>query len=193
MLSLIAMLSGCASASARSCRADAAAGAALQQLQGAADSLVVRLAQAADSDTTSLRRSLQAVVDRVAQLDACKTLTSAESLRSAGTLALTAQTLGQPTVEHAYRWARRAVVLDSADRRNWRVMAHSWDQLQVLQRQPQWFGTVISCDAGVAGRCVIAPIDSTRVSDPQRVELGLRTLVQQRATVDSMNRLRTQP
>lgn len=189
-ISVTAMLSACVSTRPRGCGA-ASEDASLARLQGIADSTVVALRSVSDTQVTVLRAYLQAVVDRAVTLDRCGRVTTPTELRAAATLGLTARVLGAPAVEPAYRWSRRAVVLDSADRQNWRVMAQAWDQLQVLQRQPQWFGTAIVCAAMPEGRCVLAPLDSTRVSDAQRVELGLRTMAQQRQTVDSMNKART--
>jgi hypothetical protein len=167
----------------------------LSRLSVTADSTLNALRTANDSQAIWLRQYLQAVVDRTATLDQCGHVSTAPDLKTAARLGLNAAALGAPTVERAYRWARRAVALDSADRRTWRTMASAWDQLQVLNKQPQWFATVISCanSAAADGRCVLAPLDTTRVSDPQRVELGLRTLVQQRAMVDSLNRARGRP
>ena len=165
----------------------------LSRLSVTADSTLNALRTANDSQAIWLRQYLQAVVDRTATLDQCGHVSTAPDLKTAARLGLNAAALGAPTVERAYRWARRAVALDSADRRTWRTMASAWDQLQVLNKQPQWFATVISCANAADGRCVLAPLDTTRVSDPQRVELGLRTLIQQRAMVDSLNRARGRP
>jgi hypothetical protein len=157
------------------------------------DSTVTALRTAADTQAIWLRQYLQAMVDRTDELDGCGRLGGASDLRTAAALALQAAVLGVPTVERAYRWSRRAVDADSSDRRSWRLMASAWDQMQVLRKQPQWFATVFSCAAASDGRCVLAAIDTTRVTDPQRVELGLNTLVQQRALIDSLNRARGRP
>lgn len=191
----IVVLSGvaaCASSRGRSCR-EPAEPAELARLSRTVDSTVNAMRTASDTQATWLRQYLQAMIDRTAELDACGRVARADDLRTAAALGLRAAVLGVPTVERAYIWSRRAVLADTADRRSWRVMAGAWDQLQILRMQPQWFATVISCDRAPDGRCSLATIDTTRVTDPQRVELGLHTLTQQRAMIDSINRARVRP
>lgn len=181
-----------ACASSRSQRCDAGRDPAeLSRLGVAADSVASRLTTGPDSQKTVTRQYLQSIVDRAAELDACGQLASAEDLLAAGRLAFASRELGLETVERAYRWSRRAVVADTSDRAAWRVMANAWDQLQVVLEKPQWFATNVSCPT--RGRCVMARLDTTRVSDAQRAELGLRTLAQQRELVDSLNRARGRP
>lgn len=45
--------------------------------------------------------------------------------------------------------------------------------------QPQWYGTQYQCDS--EGRRQYFPVDTTRVSDAERVRLGVPTLAEQRA------------
>jgi len=52
---------------------------------------------------------------------------------------------------------------------------------------------VVICASPIIGRCSIAPLDSSRVSDALRLDLGLLTLKQQQMLVDSLNRVRSQP
>jgi hypothetical protein len=163
------------------------------QLGRIADSTLRAMRGASDSTAVSLRQYLQSIVDRGALLDVCGLASRADDYRALSSMAMQASSLGSETTERAYAWARRAVVLDSADRENWRVMARAWDQLQLSRKLPQWFGTALVCNAGSDKRCSLAPLDSTRVSDPQRVELGLPTLSQQRGVLDSMNRARGRP
>lgn len=165
----------------------------LQRLARIADSAATDIRLSVDTMAPLPRRFLQGVVDRVIVLDGCGMLRSSDDLRAASSTALTARTLGPPMIRRAYAWARDAVVRDNADRRNWRVMAESWDQLQVLQRRPQWFATVVTCVSPILGRCSLAPLDSSRVSDALRIEFGLPTLRQQQQLVDSLNRVRSQP
>lgn len=188
-LSGVLVLAACAGPQARRC-GDTVDLSELRRLATTVDSTVFALKQAPDSQAKALTQYLHAVVDRTSDLDACGRVTTAFDLRSAAQLGLSAGVLGLETVERAYRWSRRAVVADTADRLSWRVMATAWDQLQVLQQRPQWFATVISCPSRTDARCLLAPIDTTHVTDPQRAELGLRTLVQQRAFLDSLNRSR---
>jgi hypothetical protein len=191
-LLMLLMLAGCLSSPARRCGATADP-MELRRLSLTTDSTVRALRSARDSQLTPLRQYLQSVVDRTAQLDACGRVTTARDLRTAAQLGLSAQTLGLETAERAYRWSRRAVVADTADRANWRVMAYAWDQLQLAQQRPQWFATIVACPDAPGARCRLAPLDSTRVTDAQRAELGLRTVQQQRDLVDSLNRTRTRP
>ncbi len=189
---LLTMLSACATSSARRCNAATDAG-ELPRLTRTADSTTAALQAATDSQSVALRQYLQSVVDRAAALDACGHVTSPRDLRTAAQLGLSAGALGAETLERAYRWSRRAVVADTSDRSSWRLMATAWDQLRVVQGQPQWFGTVVSCTGSANARCALAPIDTSRVTDPERVELGLRTLMQQRERADSMTRARSRP
>lgn len=187
------MLTACASTHARQTCRDPRPADELQQLTVVADSTAAALRQSADTMAPALRQYLQGVVDRVVALERCGRVGTPTELRQAALVAHAARTLGERTVERAYGWSRRAVVLDSADRRNWRVMALAWDQLQVVQQKPQWFATVVSCVTPILGRCTLAPIDTTRVTEAQRVEFGLPTLFEQRQRVDSLNRIRSSP
>ncbi len=186
------LVSACATSSARYCGGATDPG-ELMRLSGTTDSTTAALRRATDSQSVALRQYLQSVVDRAFFLDACGHISSSRDLRTAAQLGLSAGALGAETLERAYLWSRRAVVADTSDRVSWRLMANAWDQLQVVQRQPQWFGTVVRCTSAANARCSLAPIDTTRVTDPQRAELGLRTLLQQREHVDSLNRPRGRP
>ena len=185
-------MTACLSSPGRSCR-NTSDPSELSRLSHDVDSLARALRSAPDTHAVWLRQYMQAMVDRTASLDGCGRIASAGDLRAAAQLGLDATVLGMPTVERAYVWARRAVMADSSDRRSWRLMATAWDQLQVLRKQPQWFATIISCGRVAYARCTLPVTDTTRVTDPQRVELGLNTLAQQRATVDSLNRARGKP
>lgn len=188
----LAALSGCVSVSRSGC-SGAADPAELARLATAADSLSRRLRVVPESLAVVFRQSLHAVLDRAVELDRCGRVATPPELRGAARVGLEAGILGEPALSQAYDWARRAVMLDTADHRSWRVMAHAWDRLQLSRKQPQWFATVITCAGTPDGRCTLSPIDTMRVSDPQRVEIGLRTLVQQRTKADSINRARGRP
>ncbi len=192
LAALITVVSACASSSARQCGSAMDPG-ELLRLARSIDSTTAALRRATDSQSVGLRQYLQSVVDRAAVLDGCGRIMSPRDLRTAAQLGLSAGALGAETLERAYRWSRRAVVADTSDRVSWRLMANAWDQLQLVYRQPQWFGTVVRCTSAANTRCTVAPIDTTRVTDPQRAELGLRTLMQQREHVDSLNRARARP
>jgi hypothetical protein len=190
-LSVVA-LAGCLSSPARRCR-DATDATELRQLSVTTDSAMLALRRAPESQATPIRQFVQSVVDRAAHLDQCGLFTSVNDLRTATQIGLSAGLLGVETAERAYGWARRAVVADTADRRNWRMMAYAWDQYQLAQQRPQWFATVVSCPDVTPRKCQLAPIDTTHVTDAQRAELGLRTLVQQREMLDSLNRSKPRP
>ena len=162
----------------------------LVQLRRVTDSVATALPGASDSAGVELRSQLSDVMDRTERLDACGGLQTAAQLREAGAIALVAAGAGAPSLEQAYVLARRAVVLEMTDRGAWGVLAAAWDQLQVRAHNAQWFATVITCEPGAEGRCELETVDTSRVSDAQRVELGLRTLVQQQQRVDSLNRAR---
>jgi hypothetical protein len=187
-----ALLSGCVTRLPRACREDSDPG-ELTRLASVTDSTVAALRRPVDSQFVGLREYLQGVVNRVAELDQCGQITTADELRTSAKIGVSARALGGATLSRAYDWSRRAVMLDTADRRSWRVMANAWDHLQLEAKQPQWFATVVLCAGVRPNRCTLPPVDTLRVSDPQRVELGLRTLAQQRASVDSMNRARGRP
>jgi hypothetical protein len=187
-----ASLSSCLSVRSRACR-DASDTSELTRLSSIADSTAVALRRPVDSQFPGLREYLLGVVDRAAELDQCGRIVSAADLRTVASIGIKASSLGEPALTRAYDWSRRAVMLDTADRRSWAVMARAWDQLQLAQKRPQWFATVVLCNGNADDRCLLAPIDTTHVSDPQRVELGLRTLAQQRQMIDSMNRARGKP
>ena len=189
----IGAVTACASGRARQSCGGPRPADELRQLTVVADSTAGALRQSSDTMTPSLRKYLHGVVDRVMAMERCGRVTTPGELRQAALVAYAARTLGERTVERAYVWSRLAVVGDSADRRNWRVMALAWDQLQVLQRKPQWFATVVSCVTPILGRCTLAPLDTTRVTEAQRVEFGLPTLLEQRQLVDSLNRIRSSP
>lgn len=189
---LLLSATACIASHGQSCRDPGDPG-EVARLAVTTDSTLLALQKAPDSQATWLRQYLQAVVDRTASLEECGRIANAGDLRTAARIGLASAQLGVSTRERAYRWARRAVVADTSDRRSWRMMAAAWDQLQVAQKQPQWFATVFSCVNNTDGRCTLAPIDTTRVTDPQRVELGLRTMAQQRMMLDSLNRARGRP
>lgn len=192
--SLLAMalslsLTACASAGRRDCGTRDVS-ATLVELRAVTDSAAAALPRATDPSATVLRTRLRDAVERTASLELCGALVSAAQWRDAGAIALVAAGAGTQSIEQAYRWARRAVELDVADRGAWRVLAESWDQWQVQQHNAQWFATVITCAPGTEGLCALETLDTSRVTDAQRVEIGLRTLLQQQQRVDSLNRAR---
>jgi hypothetical protein len=96
------------------------------------------------------------------------------------------------TLRAAYAWARTAVERDTANVAAWQSMATAWDRWQVALRRPQWFGTQVTCPVGL-GRCRLAPVDTARVADAQRLQIGLRTLAQMRLAADSLSSAQKRP
>ena len=89
----------------------------------------------------------------------------------------------------AHELARRAVALDSTDRRARYLVAASWDRYLMLSGKPQWYGTQYHRPAPGAP-WELYPVDSTRVSDAERLRLGVGTLREQRARAELFNRPR---
>lgn len=182
-------MAACASAGRHDCGTTDVT-ATLASLRQVTDSAADALPRANDSSATLLRTRLHEALDRTTSLETCGGLATAAHWRDAGAIALVAAGAGAQSLEQAYRRARHAVELDGTDRGAWRVLAESWDQWQVQQHNAQWFATVITCEPGAAGQCALETLDTSRVSDAQRVEIGLRTLVQQQQRVDSLNKAR---
>lgn len=176
------LLFGCAALDRRGCR-DARDPAELSRL-GAAHAADATLGDAAPADSQQAAAARRAQrVTRLATLSACGTLRSAADYRLASAIALAAPP-SDTTHRYAYDWARAAVARDSTSAAGWLALATSWDRWQVAQGRPQWFGTQIICPPGAA-RCRLAPLDSTRVTDAERLQMGLRPLAQLRQAADS--------
>ena len=187
---LLTSVVGCAALRGRN-RCDAVAGAAgMPELITSTDSLLSRPRPATDSARAVLQAQLLEIIARVLRIDACGGLATPAEHRAASRLALRAGIAGAPVLREAYAWGRQAVVRDPAERESWRVMAMAWDELQLSENRPQWFGTAIRCAPIGLRPCAVARLDPTQVTDAQRVELGLRTLREQRLVADSMNRAR---
>ncbi len=86
----------------------------------------------------------------------------------------------------AYDLALQAVELDTSNADAKWLMAAAWDRYQMRKGKPQWYGTQYVNDGpGTPWR--LYDIDTTAVSDEQRLALGTRTLSEARARVASMN------
>jgi hypothetical protein len=187
---LLMIVAGCASLR-RGSRCDAAAAATVMpRLTATTDSLLSRPRPVTDSAVAALHQQLVEIIARVHRVEVCGGLASASDQRAASRLALRAGIAGAPVLREAYVWGRAAVVRGPEERESWRAMASAWDELQLSESRPQWFGTVIRCAPRGPRPCAVATIDATHVSDAQRVELGLRTLREQRLVADSLNRSR---
>lgn len=186
---LLVSVGGCSTLRGGGCDASESA-TVLPALIWRTDSLLARPRPANAAAVTELHEQLGEIIRRVQRLEVCGGLTSAQDLRTAARLALRAGMAGAPLLREAYVWGREAVLRAPLERESWQVMATAWDELQISQNHPQWFGTVIRCAARGTRPCALATLDTSRVSDAQRVELGLRTLREQRLVADSLNRAR---
>ncbi len=92
---------------------------------------------------------------------------SAEDIRLAHSLATVAATLDP---EHkSAKW----------------LMAASWDRLMVRLKQPQWYGT--QSTRGADGKFVLLPVHPNAVTDSDRAALGVPSLADAQAKIDSRN------
>jgi hypothetical protein len=85
----------------------------------------------------------------------------------------------------AHELAKQAVALDSTHRNAKWMTAASWDRYLVGKGEPQWYGTQYFKNR--YGDWEIRPIDTTRVTDSERLRHGVPTLADARARIDSMN------
>lgn len=84
----------------------------------------------------------------------------------------------------AHELAEQAVALDSTHKSAKWLTAASWDRYLVEKGEPQWYGTQYT---KVDGAWRLRPVDTTKVTDAERVALGVPTLAEARAQADSMN------
>ena len=87
----------------------------------------------------------------------------------------------------AHELARRAMALDSTDRRVRYLVAASWDRYLMTAGQPQWYGTQFR-RATPGSAWELHPVDTSKVTDAERLRLGVGTLAEQRARADLLNR-----
>jgi hypothetical protein len=87
----------------------------------------------------------------------------------------------------AHQWARRSEALDSTDEAARWLVAAAWDRYQMSRGQPQWFGTQTMRQGGV-GPVLLYSLDTTQVTDAERVRRGVGTLAALRARLDTINR-----
>jgi len=89
--------------------------------------------------------------------------------------------------DQAHQWARRSEGLDSSDTPTRWLVAAAWDRYQMSRDLPQWFGTQTARQGGV-GRVLLYSLDTTQVTDAERVRRGVGTLAALRARLDTINR-----
>lgn len=84
----------------------------------------------------------------------------------------------------AHELSEKAVAIDSThDSAKW-LMAAAWDRYLGEKGEPQWYGTQYTLNGGVWR---FAPVDTTQVTDAERLRLGIPPLAESRAYVDSLN------
>ena len=87
----------------------------------------------------------------------------------------------------AYEWARRSETLDSTNADARWLVAATWDRLQRSRKRPQWYGTQTVRHPPGTGRVVMYTVDTTRVTDAERVRRKVGTLAELRARLDATN------
>lgn len=78
----------------------------------------------------------------------------------------------------AYEHARRAVEKDPEHAKAKWLSAAAWDRYLDELGRPQWYGTQYRCQDGVRR---LLPVEDGRVTDAERVALGVPTLAEARA------------
>ncbi len=98
---------------------------------------------------------------------------------------------GSDTVagRRAYDLARRAVDIDSTNSDAKWLMAAAWDRYQMRRGDPQWYGTQFVKDTPES-QWRLYDVDTTAVTDAERILLGVPTLAESRVRVAEMNRRR---
>ncbi|OYU32437.1 MAG: hypothetical protein CFE39_03525 [Comamonadaceae bacterium PBBC2] len=81
--------------------------------------------------------------------------------------------------------AETALAFDPKNRELIRNRAVTWDRMLLAQNRPQWYGTQYS-RPGNDKPYALDPVDD-KVSDAERAELGLPTLVEMRKKIDKLN------
>jgi hypothetical protein len=87
----------------------------------------------------------------------------------------------------AHHWASRSEALDSSDAAARWLVAAAWDRYQMSRGLPQWFGTQTTRQGGV-GPVLLYSLDTTQVTDAERVRRGVGPLAALRARLDTINR-----
>ena len=83
----------------------------------------------------------------------------------------------------ALQLIKKAISLDST--MNKQLLAATIDRYLLSKGDPQIYGTQYQRNKGEPWR--LAKIDTTKISDTQRIEYGVRTLAEQRQRVKEMN------
>ncbi|NUM81808.1 hypothetical protein HUU42_13505 [bacterium] len=94
---------------------------------------------------------------------------------------------GQDTNDYklSHTFALNAVRLDSSHSEAKWLSAASWDRYLMNIGKPQWYGTQFQIKDN---RCVLYEVDTTKVSDFDRIRLNVPTLAQARARADLMTK-----
>ena len=89
--------------------------------------------------------------------------------------------------KQAHELAKRSEVLDSSNADARWLVAATWDRYQMSRNEPQWYGTQTDRIPRGTGPVVLYTIDTTRVTDAERVRRRVGTLAELRARLDTMN------
>jgi hypothetical protein len=90
--------------------------------------------------------------------------------------------------QQAHQWAKHSETLDAGNVDARWLVAATWDRYQMSRGEPQWYGTQTDRVPRGTGPVVLYMIDTTRVTDAERVRRGVGTLAALRARLDTMNR-----
>ena len=88
----------------------------------------------------------------------------------------------------AHEWAKRSEMLDSSSADARWLVAATWDRYQMSRGEPQWYGTQTDRVPRGRGPVVLYTIDTTRITDAERVRRGVAPLAELSARLDTINR-----
>jgi hypothetical protein len=88
--------------------------------------------------------------------------------------------------KQAYDWSKRAVELDSTHSKARWLTAAAWDRYLMSKGEPQWYGTQFR-RRDHTGPWELYEVDTTRVTDAERIRAGLETLAEQRLRAKALN------
>jgi hypothetical protein len=138
-----------------------------------------------DTTLAAARAQMERDAARRARVQALVAASAARTAADHYHAAMVLQHGGDSTAYRAaHDLARRAVALDPTHAPARWLVAAAWDRYQLSIGRPQWYGTQGACDLAT-GRAAMQAIDTTRVTDAERVRLGVRPLAEQRATFAS--------
>jgi hypothetical protein len=87
----------------------------------------------------------------------------------------------------AYELSKRAAEVDTGHQKARWLSAASWDRYLMRQQKPQWYGTQF-VRSNHDGPWILYPVDTTKVTDAERVRMGVGTLAEQRAKAAELNK-----